>query len=78
MLHTAEFILKTGRMNVFMHCSVYNSILCIKQGMNGFMCEAAIDQTRRRRSAGGAQIDAGIYLQNKFVIKIKVTYFRAR
>ena len=29
-----------------------NSILCIKHGMNGFMCEAAIDKTRRRRSAG--------------------------
>ena len=28
-----------------------NSILCIKQGMNGFMCEAAIDKTRWRRSA---------------------------
>ena len=30
----------------------FNSILCIKQGMNGFMCEAAIDKTRRRQSAG--------------------------
>ena len=29
-----------------------NSILCIKQGMNDFMCEAAIEKTRRRQSAG--------------------------
>ena len=25
----------------------HHSILCIKQGMNGFMCEAAIDKTRQ-------------------------------
>ena len=33
-----------------------NSILCIKQGMNGFMCEAAIDKTRRRRSEGAERL----------------------
>ena len=32
------------------------SILCIKQEMNGFMCEAAIDKTRRRRSARAERV----------------------
>ena len=50
MLLGYKISLKTGPFYREVGC--VNSILCIKHGMNGFMCEAAIDKTRRRRSAG--------------------------